>query len=142
MPNGLRTSAEATDVTEQLMQAVEQGRLHPEVFAYLHDRSGDFRKGVGFEQEFGIIVIQGRRYVGVPGDDTVLNARRAALGLCTKEHQIAKAVYNVRSNSMGFILSRGMSGNVSILDGMEMTPEMSEGLIDLGPYEPPVEREH
>jgi len=142
MPNGLKTAAEATDLTVQLLKAVEQGRLHPEVFAYLHDRSGDFRKGIDFAQELGILVIEGRCYVGRPDVDAALNARRAALGLCTKEQQRAKAVYKMRSNAMGFVLSRGMSGNVSILEGMEMTEDMREGLIDLGPYEPPEESEH
>lgn len=141
MPNGLKTASEATDATDQLMKAVEQGRLHPEVFAYLHDLSGDFRKGIDLGQELGIIVIQGRCYVGRSEVNTELNARRAALGLCTKEQQRAKAIYQMRSNSMGFVLSRGMSGNVTILEGMEMTPEMREGLIDLGPYQPPGENE-
>lgn len=141
MPNGLKTAAEATDVTDQLMKAVEQGCLHPEVFAYLHDRSGDFKKGIDFGQEMGIMVIEGRCYVGRPGGNEALNARRAALGLCTREQQVAKAVYKQRSNAMGFVLNRGMSGNLTILEGMEMTEEMREGLIDLGPYEPPVESE-
>ncbi|MBK9286385.1 MAG: hypothetical protein IPN38_01560 [Flavobacteriales bacterium] len=144
-PNGLRTAAEATDVSDQLMKAVEQGSLHPEVFAYLHDRSGAFQKGINFQQEMGILVIEGRCYVGRANVNAALNARRAALGLCTREQLLAKAVYDMRSNAMGFVMSRGMSGNVSILEGLEWTTlpqETRDGLIDLGPYEPPSESEH
>ncbi|MBK7944173.1 MAG: hypothetical protein IPJ85_02185 [Flavobacteriales bacterium] len=145
MLNSLKTATEATDLSDVLMNAVERGRLHPEVFAYLHDRSGDFGRGVHFGQVFGIIVIEGRSYVGEPDEDPALDARRAALGLCTKKQMVAKAVYDLRSNRLGFMLNRGLSGNVSILNGLmfsSLPQETRDGLIDLGPYLPPEESDH
>ena len=131
----------ADKLSPEVRLAAAAGRPVEVLITVAGDAGWAFRGLNLFVTLMGILVIEGRCYVGRSEVNTELNARRAALGLCTKEQQRAKAIYQMRSNSMGFVLSRGMSGNVTILEGMEMTPEMREGLIDLGPYHPPGENE-
>ncbi len=103
------------DFTQVLTTAVEKGQMHPEDFAMLDDRSGEFKHGAGYGQEALLWKLKGGLYyektIQKIGDS--IEANRKSIGLCTREEGRAKLIYDKTKNTNKFILRKSLFGIIS-----------------------------
>lgn len=96
------------DYTEFLLKSVKQGQMHPQEFAYLNERSGDFMKGKGYRQAGGFLVkIDGKMYFNNYAQEDEIDINRTQLGLISYDEEKKKAIYMIQHKNR-FILFKHM----------------------------------
>lgn len=123
----------AFDVTKKLRNLLSTGKIHPQMFAYLNDRSGKFKEGKGWYQESAIWEIEGRNYFeNLSAIESEVNINRKQINLCTLEDDRAKAKFQfIDRPYLGFkffkcIGGKTRLGNVKMPKGM-----LEKGFVEI-----------
>ena len=131
VPNG---NPNTLDFTAVLTTAVEKGQMHPEDYAMLNDRSGEFKHGAGYGQEALLWKLKGGLYYEKTlqkiGDS--IEANRKSIGLCTREEGRAKLLYDKTKNTNKFILRKSLFGIISWTTDIFTEKQIKNMFIDTG----------
>lgn len=92
------------DLTEALLAFTRQGRLHPDAFAYLNSRSGEYQMQPGFARDGVVWKAGGKLYFEKikPERQEAIDQLRASIGLCTVEEMRKKALFLLGEKAGGF----------------------------------------
>lgn len=92
------------DLTEALLAFAREGRLHPDAFAYLNARSGEYQMQPGFARDGVVWRAGGKLYFEKikPEQRDAIDQLRASVGLCSVEEMREKALFLLAGKAGGF----------------------------------------
>jgi hypothetical protein len=122
------------DFTQILMDAVKKGDMHPEEFALLNDRSGEFMTCGGYGQMSLLTKIKGKLYYDnyAQKANDKFEKNRKEIGLCTQQEGREKLIYDKKKNINKFILRKSTFGIVFWGDDMFSEKMIRNLFIDTG----------